>query len=288
MNLESTSPNINKTEKVRNKIKAELKGFGVPEIPEIVDHLVVLEENSRFNDDSRMILEGIGNVLDLIDSFKLTTIQRKRLFLATYLGDIGKTSSSKDTECQLAVARLFSKENLDSNQKVTRVLQLYFPAEEVDPVILNLFKVGIGPDTLMPEFWRKHAFWTQEILDRHQDVFDKSTRTIAASHHINSGIDPYKIRVEGKVKGTWEWEVSNEEKFSILLFMAMDKYQAFIVRSKKSHKEAIKLLKDELKPFDGDDLKDMIVRAIEQLGGTDSVFPEGLKDLKAKKDGIIK
>src|SRR5665647_3339895 len=107
-------------------------------------------------------------------------------------------------------------------------------------MILSLLEVEVSPEMEMRKFWDKHAFWTQEILDRHQDVFDKPTRVIAASHHLNSGIDPYKIKVDNV------WQVSNEVKFSIFLLMAMDKYQALTVRSKKSHKEAIELLKIEL------------------------------------------
>jgi len=134
------------------------------------------------------------------------------------------------------------------------------------------------------EFYDKHAYWTKEILDRYSNVIDKETRTIAASHHLDRGIDPYKIKPKDPEDLKDAWKVSNNEvKFSILLLMAMDKYQAFIVRSKKSHGEAIKLLKDALRPFDGDDLKDIIVKAIEQLGATNSVFPEDYISSRDKK-----
>lgn len=268
MDLEKRHGILDPREVVKERIGRELKGFGVSAPEDILEYLIALEHNSHFNDDARAIVEGIKNVLKFIDSFNLKPIEKKRLLLAAYLGDIGKAYTPE-------IVKLFSVENINNTQQTvldTLEDKNYFPggANEINDMELELAKVGVVVHkTSMRDFWDKHAFWTREILDRHQDIFDSDTRKIAASHHLDRGIDPYKIKVDSV------WQVSNEVKFSIFLLMAMDKYQAFVVRSGKSHAEAIKLLKDIMRPFDGDDLKDIIIRAIEQLGATSSVFPEG-------------
>ena len=262
--VRSVKNNVESEEITRKKITTELAELGLVDCPaEIIDHLVILEQESHFNDDARAIIEGIKNVLELETSFKLNPEQRKQVFLAAYLGDIGKSYS-------LEVAELFSVENIKKREVVTvdKIIKKHFSNKE-KVMIANLKKVGVTEKMTMLKLHDRHAYWTQEILEKHSSVIDRETRIIAASHHLDRGIDPCKIK-SGDL-----WETSNEVRFSIYLLMAIDKYQASIVRGGKNHEEAIKSVKDAMRPFDGDGLKDMIIRTIEQLGATNGVFPEG-------------
>ena len=254
--------NIESDQAIRQKIQAELAELGIPECPpEIINHLILLEKNSNFNDDSRSIIEGIKNVLELETSFKLRPIEKQRVILATYLSDIGKSHS-------LEVTKLFSVENIeDENQTVGETLQTYFPVEK-EEMIANLRNVGVNSDMSMREFWDKHASWTKIILDKYTHLFDKETRIIAASHHLDHGINPYEINVNDIE------QISNGEKFSIFLLMALDKYQALRRRSKKNHKEAMESLKVIFGQYDGDAIMRLIITTIDQLGATDSLFKE--------------
>ena len=254
--------NIESDQVIRQKIQAELSELGISECPpEILDHLVLLEENSNFNDDSRMILEGVKNVLDLEESFKLKPVEKRRLFLATYLSDIGKSYS-------LEVIKLFSVENIENqNQTVGETLQASFPSEK-EKMIANLKKVEVTSGMSMREFWDKHASWTKTILDKHTHLFDKETRIVAASHHLDRGVNPYEIDIKDV------GQVTNELKYSIFLLMAVDKYQALIRRGKKNHEDAVKELRRILGQYEGDVMMDTIITTITQLGATDSLFKE--------------
>ncbi len=274
----------------RFKIESELRSFHIPRIPEIVESLVILEENSRFNDDSRMILEGVKNVIKLISSFKLKPIERKRLFLASYLHDIGKASASESKECRLTVAKLFSISNIDPNQKIIKSLQDNFPGEE-EAMSSHLAEVGMDvKEATMREFWDQHAFWTKQALERHHDALDKPTRIIAASHHLDrtdKQINPYGIDLNNVA------QVSNELKYSIFVLMAVDKYQAFMVRGDMNHDQAMVSLKNVLGRYDGDVMMGDIIATIGQLGSTNALFPENMalrKNLSKEKvkSGIIK
>ncbi len=269
MNLETNLGTAEKRESIRNKIKTELKSLGTPEVPEIAERFVVLEENSGFNDDTRMISEGIRNVLEFIDSFTLKPIEKKRLLLATYLHDIGKSSASENPECQLAVTKLFSIEKIDNpNQTVGKTLQDYFSSEK-DAMIAELARDNVTPDMTMRDFWDKHAFWTAEVLGRYTDIIDKQTRMIAASHHLYKNINPSSIININDVE-----EVSNELKYSIFLLMAIDVYQALIVRGEKTHEQAMQSLGSILGQYEGDEIFELIKKTINQLGATGSIFSE--------------
>lgn len=256
-----------------HEITAEFTVLGISECPpEILDYLMVLE-NSYFNNDSRMVREGSDNTiadLEKNEIFKFTEGQKKELSLAALLHDIGKSSSSEDPDCQLAVVRLFSAKNIsknDSELKVLDVVNKNFP-NEVDIMISNLSKVGVTPDMKIRAFWDKHAFWTKEIFDKFP-VFSEETKIIAASHHFDKGINPCGI-VENKI--------SKELKYRIFILMAVDKYQARRVRGGATNEEAIEYLRNDFEEYNNDSVVKMIIETIDKLGNSNAgnLFPSSV------------
>ena len=270
-------------EAITHKITTELKSFGIAEVPPLVlENFVALEQHTDFNDDTKTILEGVRNAQKLISSFTLNAIERKRLDLATYLHDVGKAGADPDS--RLAVVQLFSIPNIKNREKVTvgEMTQIHF-ADQMPTMTANLLKIGVTSNSTMLDFYRRHAGWTKDVLDKSPQVFDKNTRIIAGSHHMDSNINPYGIDLKNVE------EVSNELKYSIFLLMAIDKYQALIVRSDLEHNEAMKILKNILGMYDGDEIMQFVFRTNDQLGATDSLFPESKKLYqKRKKSAIIK
>lgn len=240
----------------------ELASLGIYECPsEIPDHWKVLEENSEFNDDSRMVRQGVDDVVATLKENKVYTFteaQENKLSLAALLHDIGKSSSSKDPGYRLAVVKLFAVKNIDRNDtelEVLRAVENNFP-NEVHTMISDLSNVQVAPGMKIRAFWDKHAFWTKEILDKFS-VFNKETKTIAASHHIDRGINPYGID---------ENKIPNELKWSIFILIAIDKYQARIIRGEATHEEAIEYLRDDLKNYNDDPIVKQIIKTIDEIG----------------------
>lgn len=264
MNLESKLGNIDKRTALRKKIEKELGDLGFPVIPEIIEHLVVLEENSHFNDDSRMIIEGIKNVLKFPGSYKLKPTDQKRLLIASYFSDIGKSSSSNETACQLGVVKLFSVENIKDREhtKVGDIVQGHF-SEQATDMEFDLLKVDVNFNMSMLDFHNKHTSWTLEILNKFPGFFDQEIKRIAASHHLYRGINPAEIKID---------DVPNDTKYSIFLLMAMDSYQAFRKRGGLTHEEACKSLEILLRKYEGDSLMGLVLQAIGQLGIKDGLF----------------
>jgi len=260
------SGGVESKEAKRDKIEKELRELGIVDCPpEIVDRLLLLDIYSGFLDDCRMITEGVKNVSGEKGSIiKLSSLEIKRLILAAYLHDIGKTGPSKDLGCQLAVVKLFSVKGIQNiTQTVEKTLEDKFPGEKV-ALISQLEKVGVTADMPMSKFWRMHATWTKDVLADFP-ALHKDVQLVAASHHIDAGDNPYGIDEE---------EISSELKYSIFLLMAIDKYQAKIERDEVSHKEAIQFLIDVLvKHYDGDKIMESIVKTIDELGPND-LFPK--------------
>ena len=71
-----------------------------------------------------------------------------------------------------------------------------------------------------------------------------------------------------------------------MLLMALDKYQAFRVRSELNHQDSMKSLRTVLGQYDNDPIMDLIIKTIDQLGSTDSLFPENFAAFKASQKSI--
>jgi len=260
---------------IRQRIQAEFAKLGVPKCPDrIVERFIVLEQNSEFNSGSRMIREGVRKLLLAIDKkgISISTEKQRKTILAAFIGDIGKSSSSDNSDCQLAVVKLFSIANIQNgNQTVGETLQASFP-NEIDDMTSGLSAIGVIPSMTMRAFWDKHAFWTKDILDKFAGDFSESTRIIAASHHIDRGIDPYKIETtETKDK------IPDELRNCIYVFMIVDKYQAKIYRGGATHEEAIQYLKNDLRKYNGDSVINSLIDSVDELGGAGKLFPKNMR-----------
>lgn len=252
---------------VSEMIRNELRQFGIESVPEeIVSRLALIEENSEFNNDSRMIREGFKNVWQELEKegFAAAANQEEGE-LAAFVHDIGKSGSAEaDRAGQLAVIRLFALENLsDPNIKVGEVVRKYFSPES-GSVLEDLAKSGVNTEMTMREFYDQHGQWTYDILEKYPEAFTARVRTIAASHHLDRGINPCRLSEE-------EMKASLPEK----ILMAVDKYQAAISRRRLNHQGAISSLRSILFPkYESDPLMKSVIEAIEKLGRQDKMFPE--------------
>jgi hypothetical protein len=269
-----------------NRIKGELIGLGIEKCPnEIIDRLVIIEENSKFNNDSRMICEGFKNVLDAIENSSpiknhLTPKQRQEGELAAFLHDIGKSGASEaDVSGRLAAIRLFSVEKfvypINTNKTIAEAVRECFP-DEYDEMIEDLAKSGVSEEMTVRKFYDKHAEWTHNVLDKYPETFSERTRIVAGSHHIDRDINPYhlsenEIPPESLMIGALEYYVDIlEEK----ILMAVDKYQAAISRRDSSNEKAVEFLRKIFsEKYDGDPIMNLIINTIDELGQKDALFP---------------
>lgn len=276
-----------KKEVLRQKIEDELADLGVQEPPpEIIDRLLLIEKNSRFNNDARMIREGFVIVLDKIKeelclTQKMTEQYRQEGELAAYLHDIGKSGGILlNADGQLAVIKLFSADRftypIDPKITVGQAINECF-SEERDLVTQNLSRTGVDEEMPMRQFYDMHAQWTRDILEKFAKFIPKRTRIVAASHHMDRGINPYnltetEVPVESLIIGVLEEYINNlEEK----ILMVVDKYQAAIARGRANHSQAVDLLKKILSgKYEHDPIMNLVIDTVDKLGKAEALFPQ--------------
>lgn len=289
MAIESATPSgLEEDSAIVERIKAELLEFGIENCPqEIIDRLVLLEKNSPFNNDSRMICEGFRLVLASIEDSlnirdRLTTKQRQEGELAAYIHDIGKSGGAEtDFAGQAAVVKLYSQEGIkDSfNQTVYEIVHEFFSNEEQE-MMLDLAKSGVTGEMTMRTFYDQHAYWTHDILEKFPEVFSIRTRVVAGSHHIDRGINPYgledkDIPTESLLIGALEEYVNIlEEK----ILRAVDKYQAAIARQhspgESVHEKGMSFIRGIFsEKYGNDQMMKLILKTIDELGQKDALFP---------------
>ena len=110
--LEKSEVDVEDKNTIETRIMAEMKELGVSECPQsVINHLIILEQHSNFNDDSRMVRDGFKNILlELKNQQIMTELSKEQIregLLAAFIHDIGKSSPSEDPSCQLDVIRLF-------------------------------------------------------------------------------------------------------------------------------------------------------------------------------------
>ena len=121
-----------------------------------------------------------------------------------------------------------------------------FVAEEglsrPDALLRTLKDAGMDPEREpMLDFWRRHADWTYEILNKEfADAADRESAEVAASHHLLDGknpahLDMAQVRPESHVLEVIELAS---------LIAAVDKYQAFRVRAHLGHAETVRHLRE--------------------------------------------
>jgi hypothetical protein len=81
---------------------------------------------------------------------------------------------------------------------------------------------------------------------------------------MDRGIDPYKFSSEDYV-ATLEHRI----------LMAVDKYQAAVVRSQKTHGEAMEVIKGILSPKYGNDvIMNLVLRVVDEVGREEALLAE--------------
>lgn len=250
----------------------------------VIHRLILLEQYSRFNEDSRMIERAMQKVLSVLEKrqagkFPRLTFseeQRREASIASLLHDIGKSGPAQATpEQQMTIIGLFSAEDLkDPRQKVEDAIRMAFGGK-ADGMISTLGFAGVEPSMTMREFYDLHASWTKEILEANSDGVSERVRIIAATHHIDRGINPYdipeeEVPMESLAIGAAEYYI---EAFEKRILMAVDKYQAAVRRSGADHEKAISVVKNILgKKYANDEIMLAVLDAIDTLGASGEIF----------------
>lgn len=272
----------------RQKVRVSLEQVGFRELllhEEITNRLTLLEKGSKFNEYSRRIERGMGNVLSLLEKqyaekypeAVLSKNQRHDGSVAAILHDVGKSGPVEATaEEQGLIIEIFARENIrNSNALVSEIACEMFPMSQLAEILETLDKYKIGGKTTMREFWDWHAQWTHDILEKYPQNLNAHVRMIAGSHHIDRGVNPYHLPDEAVVPlaanviGTMEEYVEALEGRALI---ALDQYEAAIERGKLSHEMALSRIRSGMVRHKNDKLMNLVLGAIDELGGNATIF----------------
>ena len=260
---------------VHDRIDAELHTVGLQHFGEMIAQRMELIEAlaARFNNDSRMIRRICLEVLDRIASIlepelrsKLDADSRRDMSIAAYLHDIGKSGPFDAPQAtQEAIVKLYAVENVaDPNQTIAETARTSFSFEDAESILTRLASCGLRSHDTMRAFWDRHGYWTHDILEADSQDIPVRARVIAGSHHVDRGIDPYRF--------------SSDEYVDMLenrILIAVDKYQASVARSRKTHGEAMHVLKGILSPkYDDDVIMNHVLKVVDEVGREESLLAE--------------
>ncbi|HBP01462.1 MAG TPA: hypothetical protein DD454_04615 [Candidatus Moranbacteria bacterium] len=253
---------------------------------ELISRLVLLEKESKFNEDSRKIERGMENVLDLLEErhadrypqLRFSKEQKADAKIAAILHDIGKSGPVEATPAeQEAIVKIFALEKPQNpDSLVMEIIPEIFGDDKVEDIGRLLKNCGIDEKTTMRQFWDKHAYWTHDILEKYPQGLAKRARIIAASHHIDHGINPYglpesEIPMAANIIGTLEDYVETLERRALI---ALDQYEASVRRGSLSHEEALGWVRKNLAKFEKDELMNLLLDAIDELGKRQEIFTQ--------------
>ena len=267
--------NDQETEEVHGKIDAELHTVGLTHFSRAIAQRMELIEvlATRFNNDSRLIRRICLEVIDRIASTlepelqsKLDPESKRDMSIAAYLHDIGKSGpfdASQDT--QEAIVKLYAVENVaDPNQTIAETARANFSAEEAESTLTHLGSCGMRSTDTMRAFWDRHGYWTHDILEADSEAIPVRARVIAGSHHMDRGIDPYEFSSDEYV-----------DRLQNRILMAVDKYEAAVARSQKTHDEAMEIVKRILSPKYGNDVvMNRVLNVLDEVGREEALFAE--------------
>lgn len=235
----------------------ERAGLDIREYPELFERFKRLHhppESKHFEDASQIadIIETIWNDLEAKLPFKL---EKEQMLLAALLHDVGKSGPKEATQAeQELIIALFDPSHYGKitaagkdvrGETILHALRESNFGEDDQRKIaryLKKLKIDISSERMI-DFWQRHADWTYEILKAAQDDrIDARLAVMAASHHIlddknPAGLDPENIPNEAKT-------IEVVETYEVLTLV--DKFQAYIKRSGKSHGEAVRELRDKI------------------------------------------
>jgi len=258
---------------VHDRIDAELHTVGLQRFAAAIAHRMELIEvlAARFNNDSRMVRRICLEVLDRIASIlepelqsKLDAASSRDMSIAAYLHDIGKSGPFDAPQAtQEAIVKLYAVENVaDPDQTIAETARTNFSSEDAESILERLGSCGLRSNDTMRAFWDRHGYWTHDILEADSRDIPVRARVIAGSHHADRGIDPYGCS-------------SNEyvDRLENRILMAVDKYQAAVARSQKTHGEAMEIVKAILSPKYGHDvIMNHVLRVVDEVGREESLL----------------
>jgi hypothetical protein len=262
-------------QEVHDKIDAELHTVGLQRFGEAIAQRMELIEGlaARFNNDSRMIrrmclkvLDHIATVLEPELQSKLDADSRRDMSIAAYLHDIGKSGPfDASQESQEAIVKLYTVENVaDPCQTIAKTVRTNFSSDEAKSILEHLGSCGMCSTDTIRAFWDRHGYWTHDILEADSEDIPIRARVVAGSHHIDRGIDPYGF--------------SSADYVALLenrILMAVDKYQAAVARSQKTHDEAMEIVKRILSPKYGNDvIMNHVLKVVDEVGREESLLAE--------------
>jgi hypothetical protein len=260
---------------VHDRIDAELHTVGLQHFGEAIAQRMELIEAvaARFNNDSRMIrricLEVLGRIASILEPelrSKLDADSRRDMSIAAYLHDIGKSGPFDAPQAtQEAIVKLYAVENVaDPGQTIAETARTSFSSEDAESILTRLASCGLRSDDTMRAFWDRHGYWTHDILEADSKDIPVRARVIAGSHHVDRGIDPY--------------EFSSDEYVDMLenrILIAVDKYQAAVVRGRKTHGDAMDIIKRILSPkYENDVIMNHVLKVVDEVGREESLLAE--------------
>jgi hypothetical protein len=260
---------------VHGRIDAELHTVGLTHFGQAIAQRMELIEvlAARFNNDSRLIRRICLEVIDRIASTlepelqsKLDPESKRDMSIAAYLHDIGKSGPfDASREAQEAIVKLYAVENVaDPDQTIAETARANFSSEEAESILKRLGSCGMRSTDTMRAFWDRHGYWTHDILEADSEDIPVRARVVAGSHHMDRGIDPYEFSSDEYV-----------DRLENRTLMAVDKYQAAIARSQKTHDEAMDIVKRILSPKYGNDvIMNRVLKVLDEVGREETWFAE--------------
>ena len=260
-------------QEVDDKIDVELHSVGLQHFGAAIAQRMALIEvlAARFNNDSRTIrricLEVLDRVASILEPERQSTLDadsRRDMSIAAYLHDIGKSGPFGAPQAtQEAIVKLYTVENVaDPEQTIAETVRANFSSEDAASMLERLGSCGLRSHDTMRAFWDRHGYWTHDILEADAEGIPARARVIAGSHHMDRGIDPYEFSSD-------DYVVRLENR----ILMAVDKYQAAVARSQKTHGEAMAIVKRILSPnYDNDAIMNDVLKVVDEVGREEALL----------------
>ena len=262
-------------QEVDDKIDVELHSVGLQHFGAAIAQRMALIEvlAARFNNDSRLIRRICLEVIDRIASTlepelqaKLDSESKRDMSIAAYLHDIGKSGPFDAPQAtQEAIVKLYTVENVaDPEQTIAETVRANFSSEDAASMLERLGSCGLRSHDTMRAFWDRHGYWTHDILEADAEGIPARARVIAGSHHMDRGIDPYEFSSDDYV-----------DRLENRILMAVDKYQAAVARSQKTHGEAMAIVKRILSPnYDNDAIMNDVLKVVDEVGREEALLAD--------------
>ena len=222
-------------------------GFDLERVrPSILDRMRLLAETTETLNDGERAVRFANDIFRYYDVSKplrrFTALERRIVVIGTLFSDVGKSGPAEAApDGQLLVAEMFAVEHvIDERTSVARFFEVYFPTDAARRA-RRFGALGLDAGMTMRGFWNLHSAWTLHILQG--DGVPMEAVPAAATHHILENVNPDSlVAADGRFTKYFGKHASFErpEKLVILL----DKYDAALRRGRRTHCQAIALLRD--------------------------------------------